>query len=131
MTKALYLTLVGSFGASISGVIGLLRALLLPEQELTLYLLGVTGGAVALAFISLAALRFPGPDLHLIYRRQFTARPSGAFLLGAVFGLGIGLPRIDPQDFIFDTVFSLWFALAMGAITAVWVAFRRPAPDLN
>ncbi|WP_237207968.1 hypothetical protein [Rothia nasimurium] len=131
MKKALYLTLIGSFGASISGVIGLLRALLLPEQELTLYLLGVTGGAVALAFISLAALRFPGPDLHLIYRRQFTARPSGAFLLGAVFGLGIGLPRIDPQDFIFDAIFSLWFALAMGAIAAVWVAFRRPAPDLN
>lgn len=131
MTKALYLTLVAGFGASISGVIGLLRALVLPEQELTPYLIGMTIGAVALTVISLAALRFPGPDLHRIYRRQFTARPSGAFLLGAVFGLGIGLPRIDPQDFIFDALFTLWFALAIGAIAAVWAAFRRPAPDLN
>lgn len=35
MTKALYLTLVAAFGASISGVIGLLRAFVLPEQEMT------------------------------------------------------------------------------------------------
>lgn len=131
MTKALYLTLVAAFGASISGVIGLLRAFTLPEQELTPYLIGMTIGAVALTAISLAAMRFPGPDLHLIYRRQFTARPSGAFLLGAVFGLGIGLPRIDPQDFIFDALFTLWFALAIGVIAALWVAFRRPAPELN
>ena len=53
------------------------------------------------------------------------------FLLGAVFGLGIGLPRIDPQDFIFDALFTLWFALAIGVIAALWVAFRRPAPELN
>lgn len=131
MTKAIYLTLVAAFGASISGVIGLLRAFALPEQELTPYLIGMTIGAVALTFISLAALRFPGPDLHLIYRRQFTARPSWAFLLGAVFGLGISLPRIDPQDFIFDAIFSIIFALVIGVIAAVWVAFRRPAPDLN
>lgn len=131
MTKALYLSLVAAFGASMSGVIGLLRALALPDQDMTLYLISMTFGSVVLTFICLAALRFPGPDLHLIYRRQFTARPSGAFLLGAVFGLGIGLPRIDPQDFIFDALFTLWFALAIGAIAAVWVTFRRPAPDLH
>lgn len=129
MNRSFYLLLVFGFSMAVSGGLETLRTLRLAEQPLSPYLLVTSGLGALLFLLASAALHFPGNELHNIYRRQLTAHPAGAFLLGAVFGLGVGIPRIKLDDLTADALFTLHFALILGICAALWVALRQRVQD--
>lgn len=125
MNRSFYLLLVFGVSMAVSGGLETLRTLRLAEQPLSPYLLVISGLGALLFLLASAALHFPGNELHNIYRRQLTAHPAGAFLLGAVFGLGVGVPRIKLDNLTADALFTLHFALILGICAALWVALRQ------
>lgn len=65
-------------------------------------------------------------SFYLLLVFGFSMAVSGGLeTLGAVFGLGVGIPRLHLDNLATDTLFALQFALIFGVFAALWVALRQ------